>query len=382
VILHHIHKKEIEVKMKRSSMIWLSVFVLFTLLLSACGTAATPAVVEPEVEVTEEVMEEPTPEMTEAVLEEATEEPVVEMPDSMIELPEVDPATVAGDFTSAGSSTVYPLAEAIQTLFESEGYAGQHTIASVGSGGGFERFCKTGETDISNASRAIKDSEVDNCAAVNRTPLEFLVGIDAIAVVLSTENDFVTDVTSEELAKIFSSDSTLWSDIRSEWPAETILRYAPGTDSGTFDYFVEAITDPAYVVEGGDEEAGRKAFLAASNLQLSEDDNVLVQGVEGSPYAIGFFGFAYFVENEGLLKAVSIDGVAPTAETAESGEYVLSRPLFLYSDAEIMQSKPQVAAYLNFFLSRVNEVIGDIGYFPVSGASLDKSKQAWLDAMK
>lgn len=370
--------------MKRVFFIWLSVVLLLGLMLGACSpiTAPTESVAEPTAEMTEEVMEEPAAEMTEEVMEEAVEEPVAEMPESMIELPEVDPAAVTGDFTSAGSSTVFPLAEAIQTLFESEGYASQHTIASIGSGGGFERFCVAGETDISNASRAIKDSEVESCAAINRTPIEFQVGIDAIAVTVSNENDFLTDFTSEELAKIFSSDAVNWSDVRAEWPAEAILRYAPGTDSGTFDFFIEFVMEPAYIVEGGSDDAGKEAFLAAENLQLSEDDNVLVQGVEGSPYAIGFFGFAYYTENEGALKAVSIDGVVPNAESAESGDYLLSRPLFLYSDAAIMQAKPQVAAYINFFLSRVDEVIGDVGYFPVSEETLNQSKQAWLDAVE
>ncbi len=224
----------------------------------------------------------------------------VEMPaETGLILPEVDPSAVAGDFTSAGSSTVFPLAEAIQTLFESEGYTGVHTIASVGSGGGFERFCKTGETDIANASRAIKDSEVESCTAIGRTPVAFQVGIDAIAVVVSSANDFLTDVTKEELAHIFS-DATLWSDVRPEWPQEEILRYIPGTDSGTFDFFVEAVMDPVYVVDKeADKGKGEEAILNAANLQMSEDDNVLVQGVEGSPYAIGFFGYAYFCRKPG-----------------------------------------------------------------------------------
>ena len=367
--------------MKRSLSIWLSIFVLMAILLSACGSAATPTT-EPVVEETEEMVEptqapEPTVEPTKAP--EQAEVPVV---DSMIELDEVDPAAVTGDLTSAGSSTVFPLAEAIQTLFESEGYTGVHTIASVGTGGGFERFCKTGETDIANASRAIKDSEVESCTAINRTPIGFQIGIDALAVVVSSANDFLTDVTKAELAKIFSKDAILWSDVRPEWPQETILRFSPGTDSGTFDYFVEAVMDPAYVVDKeADAGKGEAALLEAQNLQLSEDDNVLVQGVEGSPYAIGYFGYAYFNENQGNLTAVSVDSVAPTAETAEDGSYPLSRPLFIYSDAAIMQSKPQVASYVSFFLSRVGEVIADVGYFPVSGTTLDASKQAYLDAL-
>jgi phosphate binding protein len=380
-------------KMKRNISIWLSIFVLISILLAACSSSPT-ATTAPEVEETEVVAEpttepevEPTATMAEPTPE-PTAEPTVEptavpTEESGIMLPEVDPATVTGDFTSAGSSTVYPLSEAIQTLFESEGYTGVHTIASVGTGGGFERFCSTGETDISNASRPIKDSEVENCQAIGRTPIGFQVGIDALAVAVSSENDFLTDVTKEELAKIFSKDAVLWSDVRPEWPQENILRFSPGTDSGTFDYFVEAVMDPVYVVDKeADKGKGEAALLEAQNLQLSEDDNVLVQGVEGSPYAIGYFGYAYFNENQGNLKAISVNGVSPTAETAEDGSYPLSRPLFIYSDAAIMKAKPQVAAFINFFLTRVNEVIQDVGYFPMSEKSLEAAKQAWLDAMK
>lgn len=291
-----------------------------------------------------------------------------------------DPANVIGDITSAGSSTVYPLSEAVEALFESEGYTGQHTIASVGTGGGFERFCKTGEVDIANASRAIKDSEVELCNAIGRTPIAFRVGTDAIAVVVSKDNTFLTDVTTEELGKIFASDAKKWSDVNPSWPAEDILRFTPGTDSGTFDFFNEVIVQKPLSLASLDE--AKALSLAVSNLQTSEDDNVLVQGVEGSPYAIGYFGFAYFKEQEANLKAVSIDGISPSFETAEDGSYKLSRPLYIYSDAGILKSKPQVAAFIRFYLDRVNEVIGDVGYFPASDAALAESKAALENALK
>ena len=231
-----------------------------------------------------------------------------------------------------------------------------------------------GETDIANSSRAIKDTEVESCAAlIARTPVEFQVGIDALAVVVSAENDFVTDVTLEELAAIFST-ATNWSDVRPEWPAEPILRFSPGTDSGTFDYFVEAVMAPA-LDDDGEPRMSTKAKMPSSippEHQFSEDDNVLVQGVQGSPYAIGYFGYAYYQENQGSLKALSVNGIEPNAETAESGEYPISRPLFIYSDATIMQEKPQVAAFIYFYLKNVGNEILDVGYFPVSDAKLRK----------
>jgi phosphate transport system substrate-binding protein len=268
--------------------------------------------------------------------------------------------------------------------FEEEGFSGNLTIDSVGTGAGFERFCKTGETDISNASRPIKDSEIESCAALSpaRTPVGFQVGIDALAITVSRENTWLTDVTKEELAQIFST-ATNWSDVRPEWPNEPILRFSPGTDSGTFDYFVEAIMAPANQVDGAaNVEAGEKAILESAGTQFSEDDNVLVQGVEGSEFAVGYFGYAYYQENSDRLNTISVDGVAPTAETAESGEYPLARPLFIYSDASIMQEKPQVAAFIYFYITHVADEILDVGYFPVSDAKAQENLDAWNAALE
>ncbi|MDA0245775.1 MAG: PstS family phosphate ABC transporter substrate-binding protein [Chloroflexi bacterium] len=294
---------------------------------------------------------------------EVTEAPAVETI-----LPEVNPLEVTGDIVSAGSSTVFPLSEAMAVRFRDEGYAGNITIDSIGTGAGFERFCVAGESDISNASRPIKDSEIESCRAIGREPLEFRVGTDALAVVVSSENDFATDVTMEELALLFST-ATNWSDVRPEWPNEPILRFSPGTDSGTFDYFIEAVF-----------ESEEEPILSAERLQLSEDDNVLVQGVEGSPYAIGYFGFAYYQENADRLNVLSINGVEGSPENVDAGTYVLARPIFIYSTAEIMQEKPQVAAFINFYLTYVNEEIFTVGYYPAPVDALNQAKQNWLDA--
>jgi phosphate transport system substrate-binding protein len=344
-------------------------FVALAMLASACSTQ-TPAPTSAP------AAEEPAPAATIAPAEQpAADNPVVPSSGSVM-LPEVDPAAFDGAIIAAGSSTVYPLTERMADRFEDEGFAGQITISSIGSGAGFERFCVEGETDIANASRAIKDSEVESCRSIGREPIEFRVGTDALAIVVSQENDFVEDLTLEELAKLFSNEATLWSDVNPDWPADTIRRFAPGTDSGTFDFFIEEVMEVVY----GDE--GKTIFLEAENLQASEDDNVLVQGVLGSPFAIGYFGFAYYQENIGTLKALSVNGVAPTAETAESGDYPLARPLFIYSDASIMQEKPQVAAFINFYLSFVNEEVLDVGYFPASEAALDTARTYWLEAMQ
>ena len=357
--------------MTESVRTFMFLFILMSFILAACGAQATEApVVEPT-----SAPAEPTMAATEAPTETAATEAPVEDPLAMYA-----PDAVSGDIVTAGSSTVFPLSERMKQRFEEEGFSGNLTIDSIGSGAGIERFCVAGETDIANSSREIRDTEVESCTGIDREPLEFQVGIDALAVVVSAENDFVEDVTLEELALIYST-ATNWSDVRPEWPAEPILRFSPGTDSGTFDYFVEAVMTPALdddTTEDVDE--GADAILNSVGTQFSEDDNVLVQGVQGSPYAIGYFGYAYYQENASSLKALSVDGIAPTAETAESGEYPISRPLFIYSDATIMQEKPQVAAFILFYLENVGDEILDVGYFPVSDAKLQEGLDAWDSA--
>ena len=297
-------------------------------------------------------------------------------------LPEVNPLEVKGDIITAGSSTVYPLTERMAERFKDEGYEGNITIDSIGTGAGFERFCKAGETDISNASRAIKDSERESAKAIGRDPIEFRVGTDALAIVVSTKNDFLKNITKDQLAKLYST-AELWSDIDPAYPKEKILRFSPGTDSGTFDYFVEDVMDHAFVKDKKlDKGKGKEAILKSANLQLSEDDNVLVQGVMGSPYAVGYFGFAYYEENKSKVRDVPVNGVNPTDETVNGGTYPLARPLFIYSDAGVMKSKPQVAAFINFYLTYVNEEIKEVGYFPAPEAAIDAARQNWLNAMK
>ncbi len=334
------------------------VFILAALFVVACGgtETAVPAA-EPEVAPTEAPAEE-----AEAPAEE-------ESGKVMDEMPMADPLAVSGNIVSAGSSTVFPLAERMAERYQNEGFAGDITIDSIGSGAGFSRFCEAGETDVSNASRPIKDSEVESCGAIGREPIEFRVGTDALAVVVSQDNDFLQDATMEELAQIFGPAAN-WSDVRSEWPAEPIQRFIPGTDSGTFDYFTEEVF-----------EEDPEPQLTASNLQQSEDDNVLVQGVSGSPYAIGYFGYAYAAENTDIIRPIMVEGVEPTAENVDNNSYPLARPLFIYSDATVMQDKAQVADYINFFLTYVNDEIEAVGYFPASDEALDEARAKWLEAM-
>lgn len=321
-----------------------------------------------------------------------------------IELPVVDPLSVTGDIAIAGSSTVEPVTIAMAARFNDDGFMGNIAVAETGTSAGFERFCVEGSTDISNASRPIRDAEREDCAANGReNVLEFKVGTDAITIAV-TQNSFVDQLKRSDVIRIFTGEVTQWNEINAEWPAEDIQLFIPGTDSGTFDFFGEAILGDEG--EFAEREA-RFAALLAPNPTTSENDNTLVEGILGSDYAIGYFGFAYYVENQDTLKAVAIANdvrwdeeagewvvvsedeweaegisyVAPTAETAESGEYLLSRPLFIYSAASILQEKPQVAAFVNYYLTNAPEVVSEVGYFPVGTDVLNASKSAWLDAM-
>lgn len=339
------------------------IIVALTLVLAACGTPATTTEAPTEVPAATEVP------ATEAPTEAPADDPMaMYVPDA-----------VTGDVITAGSSTVFPLSERMAELFQQEGYTGNITVDSIGTGAGFERFCVAGESDISNASRAIKDSEIEQCQAIGREPLEFRVATDGLAIVVSADNDFVTGLTKEQIAQIFSGEVTTWDQVDASYPAEAISVYSPGADSGTFDYFVEAIMGPHFPDADGkaDLAKGKEALLAVPGAQYSEDDNVLVQGVEGSPYAIGYFGYAYYSENTGSLKPLAVDGVDPSEATVNDGSYPLSRPLFIYSTAEIMQEKPQVAAFLYFYLNNVNNEVIDVGYFPAPEADLETAMNNW-----
>ena len=283
------------------------------------------------------------------------------------DFPQVDALAVQGNVVTAGSSTVFPAAEYLAAQFQDEGYGDNITIDSIGSGGGFERFTN-GETDVSNASRPIKDSEIEKARSIGLEPIEFRIGTDALAVVVNPQNTWANDVTLEELAAIMAADR--WSDVNPAWPDEPVLKFIPGTDSGTFDYFVEEVFDK-----------DAEPLLAASDLQLSENDNILVQGIEGSPSAIGFFGYAYYANEGDSLKILSINGVEANTANVDNGSYPLARPLFMYSDASIMQDKPQVAAWLAYVLNNAREGMLGVGYFEAPVSAIDAGKAAWLAAV-
>jgi phosphate transport system substrate-binding protein len=256
-----------------------------------------------------------------------------------------------------GSSTVFPVTEAMAEEFQIENRGVRVTVGISGTGGGFKKFCN-GETDISDASRPIKDSEREMCAANGIEPIQVTVAFDGLAVMVNPQNDFASCMTVDELKRIWEPGSTIsrWSQVRDGWPDKEIKLYGPGTDSGTFDYFTEAIV--------GEEDASRPDFTA------SEDDNVLVQGVAGDQFALGYFGYAYYAENTDKLKLVAIDDghgcVAPSPETVQGGEYTpLSRPLFIYLNRTALD-RPEVKAFVRYYLTNAPEFVPQVGYVPLS----------------
>ncbi len=258
-----------------------------------------------------------------------------------------------------GSSTVYPITEAIAEEFQKVYKDIKVTVGISGTGGGFKRFVR-GETDINNASRPIKASEIEACQANGIEFIELPVAFDALAVVVNKENDRVDYLTVAELKKIWEPEaqgkSLKWSDIRPGWPDKPITLFGPGVDSGTFDYFTEAIV--------GESGKSRGDYVA------SEDDNVLVQGVSQDKYALGYFGLAYYLENQDLLKAVPIkvgdkEPVPPTPENVENGTYQpLSRPLFIYVSLKSAE-RDEVVKFVEFYLQNAADLVQEVGYVPL-----------------
>jgi phosphate transport system substrate-binding protein len=276
---------------------------------------------------------------------------------------------LSGTIRIDGSSTVAPLSEAIAEQFQNDNPGVKVTVGTSGTGGGFEKFC-AGETDISDASRAVEPDEVEACEKAGIEFEEVRVATDALTVVVNPGNP-VDCLTVDQLSAIWGPRSELssWSQVpglEEEFDDELAL-FGPGTDSGTFDYFTEEVN--------GEEGASRKDYN-----NVGEDDNATVKGVQGAPGGIGYFGFSYYTENEGSLKALEVDGgkgcVAPSAETAQGDEYVpLSRPLFIYPSGEALEEEV-VKEFVDYYLENVNGIAESVGYIPLTDAQLEASQDA------
>jgi phosphate transport system substrate-binding protein len=294
------------------------------------------------------------------------------------EAPAEEPAAdLSGNIEVDGSSTVGPLIQAAAEFFQEENSGVNVTVGISGTGGGFERFC-VGETDISNASRPIDpedEAEGVACEANGIDYVELQVAIDALTVVTNTENDWASCLTVEQLNTMWAPEAegtvTNWNQVDPSFPDQELVLSGPGTDSGTFDYFTDAVN--------GEEGASRADYNA------SEDDNVIVQAVAGDPGGLGYFGFTYYEENQDTLNAVEIDGgsgcVAPSPESAQDGSYTpLARPLFIYVKTEAL-AKPEVAAFAQYILDN-NATIAEAALFiPLSDDQLAASQEALAGAV-
>lgn len=249
-----------------------------------------------------------------------------------------------------GSSTVFPLAEAAAEGFTRTARGGARvTVGESGTGGGFRKFCR-GETQISNASRPISAEEIAACAAANVEFVEIPIAFDGISIVVHPDNP-VDGITMAQLRQFWQPSAertvTNWNQVNRAWPNLPLQLFGPGTASGTFDYFTEAVN--------GDGGASRTDYTP------SEDDNVIVQGVAGNAGAMGYFGVAYYEQNRERVKALTVDGVAPTAEAIASAQYPLSRPMFIYINAEALR-RPQVRRFVDYFLQNVATLAPQVGY--------------------
>ena len=281
---------------------------------------------------------------------------------------------VTGEIRIEGSSTVYPITQAAAELFREENPDARIEIGGAGTSDGFEAFCQ-GDTQISDASRPIDAAEeVPVCKENGVEYIEIPIAYDGISVVVNKQgNDWATDITSEELMKIWEPSAegkvTTWNQVRSDWPDEPLDLYGPGTESGTYEFFNETIV-------ANEEEVSRQ-----SDVEMSEDDNVLVQGVSGDANALGYFGYSYYENNLDTLKALAVDGVKPTEDTIRSGEYLLSRPLFIYVSTDALKNNKAVKPFVDFYLAPQNldRLVNAAKYVTIPASLEDEARAHYED---
>ena len=279
-----------------------------------------------------------------------------------------DPAALRGAIRIDGSSTVYPITEAVAEEFSKRAAKVNVSVGISGTGGGFKRFC-VGETDITDASRPITPSEVSLAAEKKVEYIEIPVAYDALTIVVNPKNDWVKSLTVDQVRRIYSAAGTAksWKDLDPTWPDRPMKVFSPGTDSGTFDYFKEAVIG--------------KDGNVRSDMSVSEDDNALVMGVAGNLDGIGYFGLAYFEENQSKLRAVPIDGgkgpVSPSVKSVNDGTYTpLSRPLFIYVNRK-SADRSEVQAFIDFYLKQAGELAKEVGYVNMPEEILARAKACW-----
>ena len=276
-----------------------------------------------------------------------------------------DSERFSGEIQIAGSSTVYPISMAMAEEFSKLHPKVKVSVSSTGTGGGFKNFFIPGKTDINNASRPIKASEIDAARDNGIEPIELEVGIDALSVVANKNANWADSMTFVQLKRIWGprNPPKRWNEVDAAWPDAELELYGPASTSGTFDYFTETVIG--------------KSGAHRSDYHKTEHDNVIVQGIEGNKNALGYFGFAYYVSNKNRIKALAIDGgsgpVKPSLDNAQSGTYPLSRPLFIYVSPKAL-AKPQVKAFVEFYIRKsATELVSQVGYVPITEAKMKEN---------
>ncbi|MBS3760752.1 PstS family phosphate ABC transporter substrate-binding protein [Halodesulfurarchaeum sp.] len=284
---------------------------------------------------------------------------------------------LSGEIRISGSSTVYPVAQEVSRLFKEENDGVNFNLTRDGSGGGFENVYIPGDSDINNASRPIKDEELQRCRDNGHEPVEFLIAQDALTVVVNNDADWLDSISLEDLQTIWSPDTQpeTWSDVNSDWPDEPFDLYGPASTSGTYDYFIGRVV--------GETESDQEI---RDDFEGTEEDDLIAQGIAGNEFAFGYLPFAYYVNNPDTVKALSLsedgsDPVPPSLEGAKSGNYPLARPLFFYANQNKLQEKNHLQEFIRFYINEADEdyVAEDIGYVP-SSAQMVEDNLANLEA--
>jgi len=276
--------------------------------------------------------------------------------------PQAGGSELRGEVRIDGSSTVYPITEAVAEEFQREHPGVRVTIGVSGSGGGFKKWTR-GEVDINNSSRKIRPEEAEAVEQNGLGYVEIPVAYDGIVVAVHPKNNWATCITVEELHQIWKPDSQVrrWNEVRPEWPDLELKLYGPGTDSGTFEYFTEHIN--------------KQAGASRTDYTASEDDNLLIHGVMGERAALGYFGYAYYVENQGAVRALAVDGgqgcVEPTGETIQNGTYPLARPVYIYPTRKALE-RPEVRAFVEFYLKNAPVLVPEVGFTPLTQEMYDE----------
>jgi phosphate transport system substrate-binding protein len=302
----------------------------------------------------------------EETTEESMSDETDESDDESDQTTEGDDETLSGQVVITGSSTVFPVSDAMAERFMENNPEVNVTVDSTGSGGGFENHFCPGDSDINGASRPIKDSEKQHCADNGVSPVEFHIAGDALTVAVNNNADWVDSMTFDELSQIWRKDGAeTWSDVRDDWPDEPLELFGPASTSGTYDWFNENVVGEEY-----DHTAQHEP---------TEEDNLIVQGIQDSEYAMGYFGYAYYNENSDSVKAVKIaaeegdEPTEPSLANAKDGSYPMARPLFIYPSEEAIQRKP-VYEFLSFYLEKAEtDLVQEIGYVPSSVEMRDEN---------